>query len=286
MSTNLGLTCLLLPWATAAFVTPPGSCFDMNRKRIYPRLFLSSTTNENERKSLDRRQAIFSIASTTVGGLGLVSFSDKSSDATIYSSVSLDTLPEKQNNLVLLKVASVDDIVTIIESACDKRYLHAVASLGYENFIFRGIPSAEETVATVRIEPFDLFDPNTYGSVQAVSYFQDLEAKMKDLPIHPSNGHLATTNVNTASEWGGTAASIWPLGLDVHYSWFQEGGLFWPRNDIDGIVVDGIDCGMVSLEDALLSPETEILFCANKFLAVPIEMQSQVVSKLKSAFII
>lgn len=112
--------------------------------------------------------------------------------------------------------------------------------------------------------------------------------------VRPSNGHLAVTSPARAGEWG-TPVSVWPLGDDdVHFAWFRSGGAFYPRDGAvvggsvkrNEIVVDGVNCGDVSLEDALRGDGTEVMFSAERFLAVPIGLEGELREGLKKLFII
>jgi len=128
---------------------------------------------------------------------------------------------------------------------------------------------------------------------------------MSEKPIKPSNGHLATTNSEAAKIWGGDCASVWPLGEadgdDVHFAWLEDGGEFWPSlpqgtatnvNNFAAskkVIVDGVDCGRMSLDDALENKggkDYEIMFRSKQFLLVPSMYEEKLLSGLKSAFII
>ena len=196
---------------------------------------------------------------------------------------------------------SIDQAVMVIEASCDRRFLHAVVSSDY-NLLYRGISeSTSKSPATIVSEPSDLLLESTYNSKKALEYFQNLEDTiMADKPIKPSNGHLATTSINSAEQWGGYAASIWPLNdnddgsnsNNVHFAWLEEEGGFWPPNKSSStvkrssVIIDGIDCGRLSLEDALEREDSEIMFSANRYLAIPISMDKQLISRLKQSFII
>ena len=107
-------------------------------------------------------------------------------------------------------------------------------------------------------------------------------------PVRPSNGHLATTCPKAAGEWG-VAASIWPIGeVNVHFAWFADGGLFWPRPEgaSQDIIVDGRDCGKMSLEDALVGDNWEVLFQTEKFVAIPVKFEDELRKELKKSFVI
>lgn len=196
---------------------------------------------------------------------------------------------------------SVDAALDLIDRSCNRRFLHAVVASDY-NFLYRGLPSGgiDAQSPTIRVEPCDLLDPETYGSEEAASYFRKLDESMKSngSPILPSNGHLGVTCPKAAAEWGGIAASVWPLGGDddddggVHFAWFESGGEFWPRQTksggaaADGIIVDGVDCGRLSLDDALVGDRWEVMFRADRgFLAVPSAFDAQLREGLRQSFL-
>lgn len=188
-------------------------------------------------------------------------------------------------------LSSVQEAVDIISNTCNRRYLYNIVSSDY-NFLYRGLNPSEAKRSTVQSnQPFDLLDPDTYGSDAAASYFSALEKNMrsKNSPVLPSNGHLATTCPKAAANWG-VAASIWPIGEDgVHFAWFEDGGLFWPRNEEASkeIIFDGRECGKISLDDALVGDAWEILFRADSgFVTVPTKLDTELRKGLQRSFVI
>lgn len=186
---------------------------------------------------------------------------------------------------------SVSEAVDAIFNTCNKRYLYNVVSSNY-NFLYHGLDPSEAKAPSIRTsQPCDLLNPETYGSEEAASYFAALDKRMakEKSPVLPSNGHLATTCPKAASEWG-IAVSIWPIGEEgVHFAWFGDGGLFWPRNDdaCQDVIVDGRDCGEISLDDALVGDNWEVLFRADQgFIAVPIEFEAALRKGLRESFAI
>jgi hypothetical protein len=64
----------------------------------------------------------------------------------------------------------------------------------------------------------------------------------------------------------------------------KRGGAF--RTD-SKVIVDGIDCGRMSLEDALDGGKNmQVLVQAKQFLVVPHSMERQLIEKLQGAFLI
>ena len=133
-------------------------------------------------------------------------------------------------------ISPTREIAKYIVSNANQKFLRSVVDANY-NFLYRGLsPNASKQLATdnsalvITNEPFDLLDIETYGSEEAVAYFQSLEVQMyaNKLSIRPSNSHIGTTCPNEAAKWG-TAVSIWPLGeRGVEFAWLEKGGLFWP----------------------------------------------------------
>jgi hypothetical protein len=193
---------------------------------------------------------------------------------------------------VITQLSSVEEALALIETSCDRRFLHAVVASGYR-LMYRGItPKEASSGPCIRTEPSDLLVPSTYGSQAAADFFAALEDRMRAQPVKPSNGHVAVTSADAAKVWGGDAASIWPLGGDVHFAWPEEGDTFWPTASQDrnakepNVIVDGVDCGLMSLEDALESNQKEIMFSAERFLAIPVSLETKLLEGLQSAFII
>ena len=186
---------------------------------------------------------------------------------------------------------SVREAVDVISASCNRRFLYNCVASDY-NFLYHGLDPEEAVFPSVQTsKPCDLLNPDTYASEEAASYFAALDRRMaKELksPVLPSNGHLATTCPKAAGKWG-VAASIWPIGEEnINFAWFVDGGSFWPRPEgaSQDIVVDGIDCGKMSLDDALVGDNWEVLFRADKFIAVPVKFEDELRRELKRSFAI
>jgi len=201
-----------------------------------------------------------------------------------------------------LKSLQVGDALTLIEDMCDRKFLRAVVASDYR-FLYRGMSLPWEPLPTVvEKEMSDLLLPGTYGedSLEAVRFFRELDVAMASKPVRPGvNGHLGTTSTRDAAAWG-SPASIWPLsGLSednyAHFAFYEDGGAFYPRPKAwsktaksvdDGIIVDGINCGAVNLEDALRSKDNEIMFSTESYLAIPAEWDQELREGLRNAFIL
>ena len=194
---------------------------------------------------------------------------------------------EKLATPTIFKDMSIPDAVNWIDQNCDRRFYHAVVSADY-NFLYRGI-SVKSLQNSIHYETSekDLLEIETYGTSEALEYFQTLEMVMEKDVVKPSIGDLATSSVTEANKWG-TAASIWPM-KGSHYAWFQEKGLFYPRTkriSRDELIVDGKDCGKDSLEDALRANNCEIMISTEGYLVVPVKFDSDLRDALKSSFIV
>lgn len=188
------------------------------------------------------------------------------------------------------RLSTVDQAVDLIASSCDPRFLRGVVASGYK-CMYRGISPKQTRSPFVSSERSDLLLPSTYDSAKAAEFFASLDAQMLSQPVKPSNGHIAVTSIKKAKLWGGAAASIWPLDDNVHFAWLEKGGEFWTgRSDqYEGakkVIVDGVDCEGMSLEDALESDNLEIMFRADRFLEVPVKLEKELLSRLQREFII
>eukprot|EP00594_Rhizosolenia_setigera_P015457 CAMPEP_0178957704 /NCGR_PEP_ID=MMETSP0789-20121207/11095_1 /TAXON_ID=3005 /ORGANISM="Rhizosolenia setigera, Strain CCMP 1694" /LENGTH=327 /DNA_ID=CAMNT_0020640049 /DNA_START=20 /DNA_END=1003 /DNA_ORIENTATION=+ len=263
----------------------------------------------------DRRGFLLLTASSSIGVLGAAVAKTRSSSGGV-SFLTDSKITEKngggKNNAIFAGgepyiVKSMDKVLQIIDSSCDRSFLHAVVSSDYK-FLYRGSTNnnneeEKEFPSIHSQEPFDLLQEDTYGSKEALAFFQNVEETLKDEKVKPSNGHLAVTSSKTALEWGDTAVSIWPLVVNtekndkkiddrdngVHFAWFQDKKLFYPRSAASisrgEMIIDGVDCGKENLEDALRVENCEILFSANTFLAVPAKFDQDLRNALKSSFI-
>jgi hypothetical protein len=129
----------------------------------------------------------------------------------------------------------LDDVATVIKDNC-KIVLNNARATG--KLLYRGDSSTNKknenilsgTVTTISKSKIcnptpDLLFPETYdNSPLAVDYFKALDAVMKDNKylVSPSNGHIATSNVYDASDWG-SVMSIWPFDDSLHYAWVNTG---------------------------------------------------------------
>jgi len=225
-----------------------------NRQNLKP---LGAATNLDG-KTLDtsRRDALASLLLVASAGI-----------------VGSSTSPQVSSSENLRLLGSVDEALALIESDCDRRFLHGIVASGY-NLMYRGIPTNNSR--------FPMIIESEASDTLLSSGYISLEKDMADRPIKPSNAQLAFTSPGLVVD--GEAASIWPLGNDVHFAWSEDGGSL--QNSAGKVIVDGVDCGRMSLEDALEAKDREIMFRADQYLAVPASMQEDLLTGLRSAFII
>lgn len=113
----------------------------------------------------------------------------------------------------------------IIRRYTPESFRQAVATSG--RLMYRGETSIDgfEVLAP---EP-DLLLPDTYNDPDALAYFQCLERRLcaSKTEARPSTGHIATSDVSEASQWG-DAVSVWPLGTSISYVWPKQNKCFSP----------------------------------------------------------
>mmetsp|Transcript_18108 Transcript_18108/g.19630 ORF Transcript_18108/g.19630 Transcript_18108/m.19630 type:complete len:350 (+) Transcript_18108:70-1119(+) len=197
-----------------------------------------------------------------------------------------------------IRITNVDDLVKQIETSVDRRFLHAVVASGYHQHLYASqnqVHSNDTTNMLIELEQHQEF--------------------WKKTPIEPSHCQLFVTDLDVARKrWGGSSpndvVTVWPLmsvsssssststssgrnkdGGDhssgIHYAWPEQGGNFRSSSTTSrtDIIVDGIDCGRMSLEDAL-EGNMEVLVQADQYLIVPLSMEEALVSRLKTSFLL
>lgn len=175
-------------------------------------------------------------------------------------------------------VSSVQEALAMIESMGDKRFLHAVIASDYQ-FLYEESKTTK-TPAASEIDVGGIFSQ-----------------KVPTDSISGKRSVVLTAAGNLASS---KAFSLWPLetamcssadtkGCDngIHYAWPELGGSIRPTTDeaTQNMIVDGIDCGKMSLEDAL-EGDMQVLVQAPSYLMVPKYMESNLRKGLQGAFLI
>jgi hypothetical protein len=160
-----------------------------------------------------------------------------------------------------------EEATRLIENRCPPAFLSAVKQSG--RFFYRGESITESCILQ---PPPDLLDPSTYGSEEALAFFQCLENRFQNSPIRPSIGHIGTAKRDDATAWG-DPCSIWPLESDLHYMWPRASRLFYPGSSCkDEFVVD------LDLASAF-TLDKEIMFLSSSFLVIPEKYEKQLRQK-------
>ena len=242
----------------------------------FPTIRPISTTNEEETDqrdpSFDRRSLLLAGASVTAG------YFVKENSAFNRLPATLTTLePSIGAGIVApttTTVSSVEEALKIIESMGDKRFLHAMVASDYK-FVF------EQQSKTL---PPDIDADKIFSKKDSSS---------------ASNGSRSVVLTATGSLAPKKAPSLWPLEntlcsttascSGIHYAWPEQGGVLQSNTNTDSVaqkmIVDGIDCGKMSLEDAL-EGNMQVLVQAQTYLSVPSYMESNLRKGLQRAFLI
>jgi len=206
-----------------------------------------------------------------------------------------------------IPISNLDDVVKQIETSVDRRFLHAVVASGYHQHLY----ASKNQVLTRNAGQRSTDNDNT----NLVELERNQAEFWKDRPIQPSRCQLFVTDLDVARKrWGGSnnnddIITVWPMMMSssststssgraddggdhsgIHYAWPEKGGNFRGAsavnaNDDSGIIVDGIDCGRMSLEDAL-EGNMEVLVQADQFLIVPLSMEEALIKRLKTSFLL
>lgn len=112
---------------------------------------------------------------------------------------------------------------------CPAAWMRAVRQ--ERRLFYRGEVSVDRP--TVLSPPPDLLDMGTYGSPEALEYFQCLERQWPSSGVRPSAAHIATANGLDAAAWG-EVVSVWPLGKEsLSYVWRKDHDVFYPPGICD-----------------------------------------------------
>ena len=241
-------------------------------RKVELNVFRTTFSDENADtlvSSVDRRALFFTGASAAAGYFLKETFPISNSPAILTSVQSSAESGALESSIA--SVSSADEALKIIEARGDKRFLHAVVASDYK-FLY-------EQTKTV---PSDI-------DVECI-----FSKKVPSVGKEPRSVLLATTGNLGAKN----SASLWPLenaitkDSDVHYAWPELGGVLQSNQQgtasagaSQKIIVDGIDCGKMSLEDAL-EGNMQVLVQAPTYLLVPNHMESSLKKGLKGAFLI
>jgi len=234
-----------------------------------------STEEDTDRRSvsMDRRSILFTGASVAAGYFLEKNIPSDNSPAiltTAESSIETGTYAPSKST-----VSTVEEALKIIESIGDKRFLHAMVASDYK-FFYEGSKTVPSDVDV-----------------------EDIFSKKVPSIRNESRSVILATTGNLSSK---KSSSLWPLGNsvgtgngDIHYAWPEQGGALQSNKKDDenstsisnaqSMIVDGIDCGKMSLEDAL-EGDMQVLVQAPTYLSVPSYMESDLRKGLQEAFFI
>lgn len=230
---------------------------------------LSEEDADQQISSIDRR-AVFLTGASVAAGYFLKEKIPSSNAPAILTTLNPSVGTDNIEASMISTVSSVEEALKIIETRGDKRFLHGVVASDYK-FLY-------EQTKTI---PSDI----------------DVE-QIFSKKVPPVKNKSRTVVLATTGNLGPKkSASLWPLqsamtSNDIHYAWPEQGGALESNKKDDAdvgvtqkMIVDGIDCGKMSLEDAL-EGEMQVLVQAPTYLSVPSYMESSLRKGLQGAFLI
>lgn len=199
------------------------------------------------------------------------------------------------NNVQLL--GSIDEALRMIDEQCDRRFLHAVIASNYR-LLYRGVT---DTLSKKPLVVVAKNDPQMDSKKETPTGSDFLHALEDTFPTTtmddalPSAGryHLSLTNPKD-TPFPQIPMSIWPLGSKVHFAWTENPQkTLWKQSagavslsSSSKVIVDGIDCGKMSLEDALERPNGQVIVYTDSYLMVPTALEEELLARLKNSFLI
>eukprot|EP00536_Pseudo-nitzschia_multiseries_P000737 jgi/Psemu1/321763/estExt_fgenesh1_pg.C_90027 len=252
---------------------------------------IAATTPEGETDQ--RREPSFDRRSLLLGGASVAAaYFLKENDGTFGGRLppaTLTTLEALTENGIVAPttstVSSVEEALMIIESTGDKRFLHAVVASDYK-FLYEQQQQQQPLSPDIDVEQiFSKKVPSTRGDGvrSIVPAATGTLAPRKAASLWPLENAMCAT---AAASCNGSGSSN-----GIHYAWPELGGVLRSNTGIDdssvlqAMIVDGIDCGKMSLEDAL-EGDMQVLVQAPTYLLVPSYMESNLRNGLRNAFLI
>lgn len=195
------------------------------------------------------------------------------------------TLVAQSTNTQIL--SSLEEAVTLIDDQCDRRFLHALVATDYEQLLYRGVvPRQAKSLSVVNT----LESATSQSKPVATDFLESLQSASL---VEDFSGNTPFHLTTTGSQASASKMSLWPLGTNVHYCWTEnERDGLWSSQGTSlvtspqQIIVDGVNCGVMSLEDALERPQGQVMVRADSFLLVPASMERDLIVRLKDSFII
>jgi hypothetical protein len=249
-----------------SLVSANGFLIPSFRKRPSSKVFVSEPTASSEELNVDKRRRNLLLSSSLL----VIAAPLVAQNSNIKELIA--------NPVSSTAKMTVDQAVEIIETSCDRRFLHAVVASDY-HLLYKA------STATNQISIQSGKD-NVVSSVMATKDLETLEGKLQDRPLQPSASRLGFANPKDVNSNNKDVTSIvWPLGENVHFAWMEQGRSFESIREDDNVIVDGVDCGRMALEDALEGGK-QVMFQSEQYLSVPRSMEKELLTKLQSSFII
>ena len=215
----------------------------------------------------------------------------------------------------LFMASSLDEALALIDAQCDRRFLHAVVSSDYR-LLYRGVPVSSPASQVPSVYQVD-DERRRHTAPVAAEFRTALEWQQE----HHQTSHSSSRSSTLLSTWSSSSpfhvaatdpqsisstnpnqsvVSVWPLGDNVHFAWSKDPqaarlvsssshgqqAMIANKETTNSLIVDGVDCGVMSLEDALERPHGQVLVHANSVLMVPATMERELVERLKQSFLI
>jgi len=286
MMTPLGSFQLLV--TLAAIISVQGLFFARpSSQRRFPTQLYSTESAQDSKFQINRRD-ILSTGSGLLLAAGVAGLKWQQQQQSDTRDIALLANAGKLSNRRLL--SSLDDALDLIDTQCDRRFLHAVVASNYR-LLYRGT-NASPVARFPSVYALNSFTGGTTTKALVVADFQaaleeqgiNIEKNLLTSWDNTSPFHMAATNARDIGSSSSSTASVWPLGDNVHFAWTAQEQATLKSSE--NLIVDGIDCGVMSLEDALDRPNGRVLFHANSVLLVPTFMEQELVERLKTSFII
>lgn len=273
----LAMTFLAFTPVSLAFLMLPQ---EKLRRKMTTSLAALSTPGSSS-SSWDRRGLLATAATGMVAAAtGIAGVGKNQDDGLMVSSSSFSQTDTSRT------LESIEEIVKLLETQGNKRFLQAVVASEYKLLY-----SYDETIpdaALVSMTQQDLTPPKT--NLQA----PDVWRALLDADTSSSSSFHKT---RTRLIHRGRRTSFWPLGEDIHFAWTEdEHDMLWTETDTAitasssfsrlSLIIDGVDCGLMSLEDALERVNGQVLVYADSYVEVPASMEQKLVKALKGSFII
>lgn len=158
---------------------------------------------------------------------------------------------------------SISDTARLIITQCPASFRRAVRDSGGA-FLYRGGSSStfsDKDSVDLQSPIPDLLQWETYQSQQAVDFFMCLEDALPESVVRPSVGHIGTSNIRVAKQWGTPAVSVWPLCHELSYLWPINEELIYLPNDCQlsrFCINQELEVALIKGKEVLFASQTSI----------------------------